>query len=271
MYWSLTSVDIMRHIKIEVKRFILRPSFLVSLTALSVLIILILFIQHPNNEIENFHLNYGLTIQLFILPLFVLLLGSMYISEDIETKWVHLLHIYSFTPVKYIIIKWLTIFIGFVIFLTVSIIIFLLTTGVISMLAVVLLLMMLLMYSSLSVAIGSFTRNRIQAVGISLLVWSISTLIAPLLIVYSSEFLNNINLKRFMIFEILANPTSHIRLYYYYLSESLDMLGPGFYDFSRFLESTLGTFLLVSVSLMIFFIPIFLSIFKIAKEVKKIS
>lgn len=186
-----------------------------------------------------------LNILLFILPLFILTIGSMNIAGDVETGWLGLLRTYPFTIGHYLLTKYIALS---VIFLIIMVIVFLVATLFGSLFgglklpgyAIYISIVLIFIFNALSILIGSLAKSRIHALALSLGIWAMVTLLGSYIIMAVGTLTSENTLQTLVMLSIHLNPLEWVRYMYFVLADQTAVLGPAFFSMSKFYNSPPG-------------------------------
>lgn len=230
-------------------RQLLRSKWLQIVTFLFVVVFTaILMIQHlAMPDVTGFTRQTAalLNILLFLLPLFMLTIGSMNLASDIETGWFDLLRTYPMNTLKYTLTKYIALCIAFmgITLLAISVSFFLggIVGGVqLPWYFILLTAIMLLIFNAIALFVGSLSKNRLHALAIGLGIWSFVTLIFSYVVMAIGTLVAEHVLQKVVIVLMHMNPLEWIRFSYFLWSEQTAVLGPAFYDVSAFYQTPVG-------------------------------
>ena len=246
----------MKLILLESKQ-LFRSKWLQIVTALfAVIFTAILMIQHlalPDAGGYTRQTASLLNILLFLLPLFILTIGSMNIAADIESGWLGLLRTYPLKLRMYLMTKYVALTFIFCCMLVIVLIIALLFGSLFGGLtlpsyAVYISLALVLLFSALSILLGSFAKSRLHALALSLGVWAFVTLIASYIIMAIGTLISETMLKNIVMASIHINPLEWIRYMYFVLADETAVLGPAFHGMSTFYNTAPGKLFMSLIS-----------------------
>lgn len=208
----------------------------------------ILMIQHlalPETEGFTRQTASLLNILLFLLPLFMLTIGSMNIASDVESGWLGLLRTYPLKMAQYVVTKYIAlciVFTGIVTFVfTIAYLIGSFFGGLkLPLFAIMITLLILCMFNAISVLVGSFAKSRLHALALGLGVWSVVSLLFSYIIMAIGTITPEHLLQKLVVLSIHINPLEWIRYSYFVFSEQTAVLGPAFYDISVFYTAEIG-------------------------------
>lgn len=167
-------------VKIELKQ-ILRSRWmqLVAFLFTFVFVAIIVIQQMALPDIEGFTRQTAsfLNVLLFLLPLFIVSIGSMSIAGDIESGWYSLLKTYPMKRRQYIIGKYVATSLAFLLVVLVAFGVVLALGGFLGgvrlpFVLVILTLLSILIFVSIGIVLGAFAQTRLFALALSLVVWS---------------------------------------------------------------------------------------------------
>lgn len=242
----------------ELKQSLRNPVFYITALIYIITFTLASLFQTGTEHSNLFQMNYALSIELLIVPLFILSIGSMTVAHHNETGWLKLLKTYPMRYRNYIFGHYITIVLLYTMMLTISIVIGIIIGVHIEIVFILLSFIMILIFSSIAVWVGIISRNRLSAIGIALCLWTLWLLIIPFTIIALNDQLNRQMLYQTLVANIHLNPVDLIRMLYYYWTDQLALLGPGFYNYSNWLKG-IGHYILY-INIMLFIgVPIVLS------------
>lgn len=196
-----------------------------------------------------------LNILLFLLPLFMLTIGSMNIASDKETGWLGLLSTYPLTMGRFVLTKYIALCL---VFSGISVFVFavaLLAGSFFGGLklpwfAVIITMLIILIFNAISILLGAIAKTRLHALAIGLGVWSVVSLLASYMMMAIGTLSSEALLKQLVIVMIHLNPLEWIRYGYFVFSGQTAVLGPAFYGMSKFYSSPPGFVIFGVVSLL---------------------
>lgn len=208
-----------------------------------------------------------LNLNLLLVPLLSLLLGSLFISGEKEDGGLTLLLTYPIPFSSLMMGKYIGLFVAVWSVITFSygaVFILISLLGVLASLKVILLfylytIFLLLIFLSLSVTVGLFSKSRFQALGISIILWAFFVLFYEFIIMGVSLIVSTQWIQMLVSISIFLNPVELIRVWAILSLDGASVFGPGFYDMTVWASGWLGT-LMFAVS--VFFwglFPLFIS------------
>lgn len=194
-----------------------------------------------------------LNILLFLLPLFMLTIGSMNIASDKESGWLGLLRTYPLKMWSYVVTKYIAlclVFAGIIIFVfAVALLVGSFFGGLkLPLFAVGITVLILAIFNAVSVLVGSIAKSRLHALAVGLGVWSVVSLLWSYIIMAIGTVTSGNFLQKIVILSIHINPLEWIRYGYFVFSGQTAVLGPAFYDISKFYSSPLGLLFFILIS-----------------------
>lgn len=194
-----------------------------------------------------------LNILLFLLPLFMLTIGSMNIASDKETGWLGLLRTYPLTMGQYVLTKYMALC-----FVFAGIILFVFATALfvgsffgglkLPLFSIGITALILFIFNGVSVLVGSMAKSRLHALAMGLGVWSVVSLLFSYIIMAIGTVSSENFLQKLVVATIHINPLEWIRYGYFVFSEQTAVLGPAFYGISKFYSSPPGFIFFVFIS-----------------------
>lgn len=196
-----------------------------------------------------------LNILLFLLPLFMLTIGSMNLASDKEAGWLGLLSTYPLTMGRYVVTKYIALCL---VFSAISIVVFAVALFVGSFFgglklpafAVYITVLIIVIFNAVSVLLGTLAKSRLHALAIGLGTWSVVSLLFSYIMMTIGTVSSEALLKKLVIIMIHINPLEWIRYGYFVFSEQTAVLGPAFYSMSKFYSSPPGFVIFGVISLL---------------------
>lgn len=268
------------HIARNQLTLILRSKWLLSFGLLFVLLAFFVtyFSQTGGSGYDGFNRMTAslLNLNLFIIPLISLLMGSLFLAGEKEDSGLHLLLTYPISPKTVLTGKYLGLLVALGAVLTsgygVSFlaIIFLNSEASISVILKFYLLSFLLaaMFLALSIFIGITSKSRFQALGLSLALWAICVLFYEFLIMGISLFLSNQDIITLLSLSIFFNPVEIIRVWSILALDGASVFGPSLYDMTIWASGWKGMPLFGLSSALWLLLPILIANFSIKRGVE---
>ncbi len=246
----------MQMILLECKQ-LLRSRWIQIVTILfAIVFTAILMIQHlalPETEGFTRQTASLLNILLFLLPLFMLTIGSMNIASDKETGWLGLLRTYPLTMGRYVLTKYIALCL---VFTGVNLFVFAVAFFVgsffgglkLPLFAIGITALILFIFNAVSVLVGTMAKSRLHALAMGLGVWSVVSLLFSYMVMAIGTVTSENFLQKLVIATIHLNPLEWIRYGYFVFSEQTAVLGPAFYGLSKFYSSPVGYLFFILIS-----------------------
>lgn len=260
-------------VKIELKQ-ILRSRWmqLVAFLFTFVFVAIVVIQQMALPDIEGFTRQTAsfLSVLLFLLPLFILTIGSMSIAGDIESGWLSLLKTYPMKRKQYITGKYVATVLAFLLVIVVAFGLVLTVGGLLGgvrlpIVLVILTLLCIIIFVSLGIMLGVFAKTRLFALALSLVVWSFLLLLISYALMAIGAVVSGHLLQKLIIITIHINPVEWLRFGYFIFSNQASVLGPAFYDVTRFYLSPLGQVVYGIITILWIVLPLMLAT-KLLKE-----
>ena len=118
---------------------------------------------------------------------------------------------------------------------------------------------------SLGILLGAFAKTRLFALALSLVVWSFLLLLISYALMALGAVVPGHILQRLIIITIHINPAEWLRFGYFIFSNQTSVLGPAFYDITRFYLSSIGHVLYGVITILWIVLPLMLAT-KLLKE-----
>lgn len=194
-----------------------------------------------------------LNILLFLLPLFMLTIGSMNIASDKESGWLGLLRTYPFSLSSYVVTKYIAlcvVFSGVILFvLGIAFLVGSFFGGIkLPLFAIGITVLIIFVFNAVSVFIGSLAKSRLHALALGLGVWSLVTLLWSYMVMAIGTVVAEHVLQKIVIVSIHLNPLEWIRFGYFVFSDQTAVLGPAFYGVSKVYASLPGYLFFIIIS-----------------------
>ena len=196
-----------------------------------------------------------LNILLFLLPLFMLTIGSMNIASDKESGWLGLLRTYPLNMGSYVLTKYIAlclVFSGIILFVfAIAFFVGSFFGGVkLPLFAIGITALIVLVFNAISVLVGSIAKSRLHALALGLGVWSLVTLLWSYIVMAIGTITAEHVLQNIVIWSIHINPLEWIRYGYFVFSNQTAVLGPAFYGVSKFYSTPPGFLFFMIISAM---------------------
>lgn len=194
-----------------------------------------------------------LNILLFMLPLFMLTIGGMNIASDKESGWLGLLRTYPLTMWSYVLTKYIAlclVFAGIIVFVfAVALFVGSFFGGLkLPLFAVGITILILFVFNAISVLVGSIAQSRLHALAVGLGLWSVVSLLWSYIVMAIGTVTSENFLQKLVIVSIHLNPLEWIRYGYFVFSNQTAVLGPAFYNISKFYSSPPGFLFFIIIS-----------------------
>lgn len=246
----------MQIILLECKQ-LLRSRWIQIVTILfAIVFTAILMIQHlalPETEGFTRQTASLLNILLFLLPLFMLTIGSMNIASDQESSWLGLLRTYPLTMGQYVLTKYIALCIVFA-----GVVLFVFAVAFLAgsffgglklpLFAIGITALILFIFNAVSILVGTMAKSRLHALAMGLGVWSFVSLLFSYMVMAIGTVTSENLLQKLVIATIHLNPLEWIRYGYFVFSEQTAVLGPAFYGLSKFYSSPPGYLFFIIIS-----------------------
>lgn len=206
-----------------------------------------------------------LNLILFVLSLFILALGSMSIAGEKENGWLALIQTYPVALTSWVMAKYIALITAMFTVISIGFGSSLLLTGLqqdgsILILLFILSVVMVFIFSSIALLIGALSKSRLHALSLGLSLWAVFLLLLDYFLMAVGTFLPSFLLKNIIIVVTFLNPASFIRTSFLIFSENGSVLGPAFYSFVIFSESTIGIIMYGVIALLWILIPLILAV-----------
>ncbi|MBK3496222.1 ABC transporter permease subunit [Viridibacillus sp. YIM B01967] len=205
-----------------------------------------------------------LNLLLFLIPLFILTIGSMGVASDLESGWFSLLKTYPMTVTQYIVGKYIALLLSFFMILILAFSVVLAMSGFtgqvrLPLVFVGLSFMTVFIFAALAILCGVIAKSRLHALALSLVVWAFALLLLSYMLMAVGTLVAGHILQKLTIVMIHLNPAEWIRFGYFIFSGQPSVLGPSFYDFTNFYSSATGFAVYAVVTLLWIALPLVLA------------
>lgn len=205
-----------------------------------------------------------LNILLFLLPLFILTIGSMAVASDVESGWFSLLRTYPLTILQYVVGKFVAIVLAFTVVVIFALGIVFMLGGLLGgvkfpVIFILLTVLIIKIFSSLSVLIGVLAKTRLYALALSLVIWSFFLLLLSYGLMAIGTVVAGHVLQKLTIIHLHVNPAEWLRFGYFLFSGQSSVLGPSFYQLTSFYTSVVGIVTYSIVTVLWVFLPLFVA------------
>jgi len=197
---------------------------------------------------------------LFLFPLFILTIGSMSVAADYESGWYTLLRTYPVSIKRYLFSKYFALCTVFLFALGITEAIVLIVGAffggvVVDAQFLLLSVVIIFIVSALSIMIGAFSIHRLHALGLSLGVWAVLTLLSSYIVMAVGTVISKGLYEKVIYAHVHLNVMEWLRYVYLIQIEQTGILGKSFYYLTQFYESSFGIVVLIGVTLLWFVIP----------------
>lgn len=212
-----------------------------------------------------------LNVNLLLIPLISLLIGSLFLSGEKEDRGLMLLLTYPVSPWAVIIGKYAGLFAAIWSVLTfgygaaLMVIFFIGGSVSISLLLLFYLYSVLLaaIFLSISMLIGIIAKSRFQALGASLIVWAFSVLFYEFILMGASMFIAKQWLLSMLSLSILLNPVELVRVKSILSLDGGSVFGPRLYDLTIWADGWTGNVLFAAAAVLWLVVPLLLAVRRI--------
>ncbi|MEG0259467.1 MAG: ABC transporter permease subunit [Lysinibacillus sp.] len=186
-----------------------------------------------------------LNVLFFLLPLFILTIGSMSVASDIESGWYSLLKTYPMTIVQFIQGKFVAIVSAFFLIAALAFGVVFSLSGLLggvrlSLLFICLTALCIVIFTAVAIFIGTLAKTRLFALALSLVVWSFFLLLLSYALMAIGTVVAGHVLQKMTIVVMHINPVEWLRFGYFLFTDQASVLGPSFYSLTQFYTSVAG-------------------------------
>ncbi|MCM3667176.1 ABC transporter permease [Mesobacillus subterraneus] len=214
-----------------------------------------------------------LNVNLLLIPLLSLLIGSLFLSGDKEDRGLMLLLTYPVSPWAVILGKYAGLFAAVWSVLTfgygAALLVIFFVGGSVS----VSLLLLFYLYSvllaaiflSMAMMIGIMAKSRFQALGVSLIVWAFLVLFYEFIIMGASMFMMKQWILPMLTASIFLNPVELIRVQSILSLDGASVFGPRLYDLTIWADGSAGKVLFAVAVFLWTVLPVLYSVRRIKR------
>jgi len=214
-----------------------------------------------------------LNVNLLLIPLLSLLIGSLFLSGEKEDRGLMLLLTYPVSPWDVVLGKYTGLFAAIWSVVTFGygaalLVIFFIGGSVsVSLLLLFYLYSVLLaaIFLSLSLLIGILSKTRFQALGSSLIVWAFLVLFYEFIIMGASMFTMKQWLLPMLTISIYINPVELIRVQSILSLDGASVFGPRLYELTVWADGMTGKLLFLSAALLWIILPVLYTVHRIKR------
>lgn len=199
---------------------------------------------------SGFHRMTGqmLNMNLMMIPIMSMLMGSLSITGDKEDQQWDLLSTYPLPPFYLVLGKFAGLVTAFVAMISLSYGIlgvagyFLLPSASVQPLLVFLMnsFALSIVFLSIGILMGKLAKSRLQAIALSVVIWFFSLFVIPFLTLNIALFMPNAWVKSWIGFTTLINPAEYMRASSVFLLGNGEILGSPFYEWNEWFSSAIG-------------------------------
>ena len=208
-----------------------------------------------------------LNLNLMLIPLIALLIGSLFLAGEKEDRGLMLLLTYPISIKSVLTGKYLGLFLAIWSVISfgygaAAIVMFIGNSGTSLMVIFLFYLLSLLLaviYLALSMMIGIWSRTRFQALGISLIVWAVSVLFYEFIVMGVSLFIAKEWILPMLSISIFLNPVELIRVWAILSLDGASVFGPALYDLTVWANSWQGQLMFIASSILWGVVPLMFS------------
>ncbi|MGX1902347.1 ABC transporter permease [Thermolongibacillus altinsuensis] len=252
----------------------IRSKWLISFGVLFTILAAILVGSSGNESFSGFTRSTAalLNLSLLLIPLVTLLTGSLFLSGEKEDGRLALLLTYPISTRALIGGLYIGSFLSLLTVISfgyggASIALFLIGGGWSSFFFLSFFLTVLLagIFLAISMFIGLYTSNRLQAIGVSLLIWAFFVLFYEFFIVGILSMIPKGWVLPLFVLSIIMNPVELVRVWTITAMKSGTIFGPQLYEWTKWAESMNGQFVFFGVACIWMVIPLIFANFLIKR------
>ncbi|MFO1443345.1 ABC transporter permease [Bacillus sp. Bva_UNVM-123] len=208
-----------------------------------------------------------LNLNLLLIPLIALLIGSLFLAGDKEDQGLMLLLTYPVSIKTILTGKYVGLFLAIWSVITfgygaAAIVMFIANAA--SSITVLLLfyclsLLLAVIFLALSMLIGLWSKTRFQALGLSLIIWAISVLFYEFIVMGISLFITKDWILPMLSTSIFLNPVELIRVWAILSLDGASVFGPALYDLTVWANGWIGKSLFIMATVFWISVPLLFS------------
>lgn len=208
-----------------------------------------------------------LNLNLLLIPLIALLIGSLFLAGEKEDRGLMLLLTYPVSIKSVLAGKFIGLFLAIWSVITfgygaAAIVMYLGNSG--TSLSVLLLfyflsLLLAVVFLAISMMIGLWSKTRFQALGLSLIVWAVSVLFYEFIVMGVSIFVAKEWILPMLSTSIFLNPVELIRVWAILSLDGASVFGPALYDLTVWANGWLGQSLFIAAAVFWIVVPLLFS------------
>lgn len=258
---------------------ILRSKWLISFGLLFAL--LAIFISYFGNSGDSGYLGFNrmtaslLNLNLLLIPLISLLVGSLFLSGEKEDRGLMLMLTYPVQIYSVIIGKYLGLFVSLwsVVTFGYGAALLVMYGAAVDVSLLVILkfylfsLLLAAIFLAISMLVGLLAKTRFQALGTSLIVWAFMVLFYEFLIMGISLIIEKQLVLSMLSFSIFINPVELIRVWSILSLDGAAIFGPSLYDLTIWASGWQGQLLFIVSSLLWLVVPLLASSFVLKRRI----
>lgn len=264
-------VMIIFHIARQQLTLILRSKWLTSFGLLfTVLAVMVAFFGNSGHSgFEGFNRMTAslLNLNLMMIPLISLLIGSLFLAGEKEDQGLTLMLTYPISPRIILLGKYLGLFIAIWAVITfgygAAIITMFVINSTMSLFALLSFylfsLLLVAIFLSIATFIGILSKTRFQALGVSLMVWAFTVLLYEFIVMGASLFVHKQWILPMFSISILLNPVELIRVWAILMMDGASVFGPRLYDLTVWANGWVGQTLFICSAFIWFVLPLLMS------------
>lgn len=245
-------------------------SFTVLFSCLAVTVILFDVFSYAESGFQGFNRTTAslLNLSLYIMPIIALIFGTSMVTGDIEDGGFNLLTTYPLTRSQIILGKYIGIASSLFAVVALSyglvglLLLFFGSSGDFGTYIIFIVSSLLLLFNYLAIAmwIGIRAETRMQAFGLSILVWCFSILMYEFVVIGLVMIMPNQWIIPFLSFSTMINPAEVVRIWTVLALGGESIFGPSYYFLSELKRMGVSHYPLLLASILWVMIPVWLSI-----------
>lgn len=209
-----------------------------------------------------------LNLSLLLVPLIALLFGSMNWAGEQEDGWLPLLRTYPLSRLSLIGGKYLGLLLGMVMVISIGYAIsgfFFVFQGATFPVQTFLTfwsasIILAAIFLAIAIMLGAWSKNRLQAMGTSLIIWAWLLLFYEFFLFILATWLPKTWILPFLVVSLYFNPVELVRSWVILSMGSGILFGPELYSFVTWSEAWVGQLLYLGVAILWIIIPLFFTL-----------
>lgn len=215
-----------------------------------------------------------LNVNLYLLPLLVLLLGSIHNANEKESGWMSLVLTYPISPLVLLLARVSSLSLVLIAVLSLG-------YGLASLIAALfaatlpikdflilygLSVSLIVLLTPLATCIGILSKTRFQAISIALASWAFLVLLYDFLILFLIRSIPPHVFEWGLTLVVALNPIQLVRVLVIMIMDGGVVFGPSLYQFTAFVQSVSGIILIIGCAVVWISLPVLIGLFRLRRR-----